>query len=47
VKWFLWRGNVYRALAVVEDIESRIESIEGSEEAVEVGEGIRQLHQCQ
>jgi len=32
VKWFLWHGNVYRALAVVEDIESRIELIEGSSE---------------
>jgi hypothetical protein len=32
VKWFLWHGNVYRALVMVEDMESRLESIEGSSE---------------
>jgi hypothetical protein len=32
VKWFLWHGNVYRALEVIEDLECRLESIEGSSE---------------
>lgn len=27
-KWFLWHGNVYRALEVIEDLECRLESIE-------------------
>jgi hypothetical protein len=31
-KWFLWHGNVYRALEVIEDLECRLESIEGSSE---------------
>jgi len=32
VKWFLWHGNVYRALEVIEDLDSQLESIEGSSE---------------
>ena len=32
VKWFLWHGNVYRALEVIEDLDCRLESIEGSSE---------------
>jgi hypothetical protein len=32
VKWFLWHGNVYRALEVIEDLGYRLESIEGSSE---------------
>jgi hypothetical protein len=31
-KWFLWHGNVYRALEVIENLECRLESIEGSSE---------------
>ncbi len=31
-KWFLWHGNVYRALEVIEDLECRLESVEGSSE---------------
>jgi len=31
-KWFLWHGNVYRALEVIEDLECQLESIEGSSE---------------
>jgi hypothetical protein len=30
VKWFLWHGNVYRALEVIEDLDCWLESIEGS-----------------
>ena len=29
---FLWHGNVYRALDVIEELECRPESIEGSSE---------------
>ena len=32
VKWFLWHGNVYRALEVIEDLDCWLESIEGSSE---------------
>src|SRR6266545_7291979 len=32
VKWFLWHGNVYRALEVIEDLDCRLESIEGRSE---------------
>ena len=32
MKWFLWHGNVYRALVMVEDMESRLESMEESSE---------------
>jgi hypothetical protein len=32
VKWFLWHGNVYRALEVIEDLECRLESLEESSE---------------
>ncbi len=32
VKWFLWHGNVYRALEVIEGLDCRLESIEGSSE---------------
>jgi hypothetical protein len=31
-KWFLWHGNVYRALEVIEDLERQLESTEGSSE---------------
>src|SRR5215510_7851788 len=31
-KWFLWHGNVYRALEVIEDLECWLESIEGGSE---------------
>jgi hypothetical protein len=32
VKWFLWHGNVYRALQVIEDLECELESLEESSE---------------
>jgi hypothetical protein len=31
-KWFLWHGNVYRALVVIEDLECQLESIEEKSE---------------
>ena len=31
-KWFLWHGNVYRALEVVEELECQLEALEESSE---------------
>jgi len=28
IKWFLWHGNVFRALEIVEDLESDLEASE-------------------
>jgi hypothetical protein len=32
VKWFSWHGDAYRALEVIEDLDSQLESVEGSSE---------------
>ena len=43
LKWFLWHGNVFRALQTVNDIEWDVEGIEASTEKTKLLKAVREF----
>jgi hypothetical protein len=45
LKWYLWHGNVFRALQIVEDLQLGVEAIEVSDEQGKLLKTLREFEQ--
>jgi hypothetical protein len=45
LKWYLWHGNVFRALQIVDDLQMDVEAIEGSGEQRKLLKALREFQQ--
>ncbi|MGH3610324.1 MAG: ISKra4 family transposase [Pseudonocardiaceae bacterium] len=43
LKWFLWHGNVFRALQTVEDLTADLETLHPEEEPTKLGKAVREF----
>ncbi len=43
LKWYLWHGNVFRALQVIDDLAWDLEAVEGSAEARKLGKAVHEF----
>src|SRR5262249_36829161 len=43
LKWFLWHGNVFRALRTVEDLTADLETLHPGEEPGKLGKAVREF----